>query len=58
MTIEVIGPGMIRLDIFTHEGRSAAVLDLHTARAAAILMIEAIAIAEVNEARSTKKAKR
>lgn len=64
LTAAAIEPGFVRLDLLAsvppdhqHEDRYCTILDLHTARAAAILLIRAIEQAEVIEAKSRRKAK-
>lgn len=63
--IVAVGPGLIRLDLtkfdstaFQDAHRVTAVLDLHTARAMTIALINAINAAEVEQARSDKKGRR
>lgn len=63
--VEVIGPGLIRLDLtpfdssaYADGNRLSAVLDLNTARALTIALIESIKQAEVEEVRTNKRKKK
>lgn len=65
LDVQVVGPGTLRLDFLAsvppdhhHDDRYTAVVDLDTARAMAILLIQGIEKAETEEARSTTKRKR
>lgn len=60
-----IGAGMVRLDLLASvppdhasDDRYCAVIDLHTARAFAVMLIDAIAKAELEEARNKPKRKK
>lgn len=64
-TVEVIGPELIRLDLtkydsaaFKDEHHVTVVLDLTTARALTIALIQTINKAEVEEVRVNKKRKK
>lgn len=63
--VDAVGPGLIRLDLtkydstaYEDEHRVAAVLDLPTARAMTIALIESIKKAELEEALANKKRKK
>jgi hypothetical protein len=65
LEVTVVGPGLIRLDFFAstppdhiRDDRHTTVIDLSTARAIAILLIQSIEQAEVSEARFSKQRKK
>lgn len=65
MEATAIGAGNIRVDLLAsvppdhiRDDRYSMVINLHTARAMAVLLIRAIEQAEVDEARMTRKKKK
>lgn len=65
LDVTVVGPGILRLDFLAsvppdhnRDDRYTSVVDLDTARAMAILLIQGIEKAELDEARASAKRKR